>query len=333
MKLRTLAAVAVVGVILAASGLASAAVPGPPWQGTFYAHMDNYDASRTYTGYLADGVTAVTPGVAYTPAQLEYTQPTSADSADETSWGVFRFQVVLQGEVTGPNTITKVAPPNVLWTEGKGNRELVGIFYDRRDLSVTFTDVGHKDGDGIVPDPSLYYQIIKSENTKYKMWYQTWGTYDNGDGGPDARVGIDDYPTVGDDPGNTDYVLLGEDATEIFTVFDPAMYVPNLIGNPIVLPSTTNTYVKLTDGPWLTDGYFVEAFPLGGAMAPHAHLSLNSTLKPTDKPHDLDPTKTAWDIASSDPITGHVIIPEPVTMLSVLAGIGSLFGYIRKRRK
>ena len=333
MRLRTLTTIAIACVILTAAGLAGAA-GGPPWNGTFYAHMDNYDASRTYTGFLADGTTPVTPGVEYTPAQLQYFQPTSADSADETSWGVFRFQQVLRGEVTGPNTITKVpAPGNVLWTEGDGNRELVGIFYDRRDISVTFTDVGHKDGDGVVPDESLYYQIIKADNTKYKMWYQTWGHYDNGDGGPDTRVAIDNYPTVGDEPGNTDFVLLGEDTTEIFTVFDPAMYIVNLTGNSIVLPSTTSTYVMLTDGPWLTDGYFVQAFPLGGATAPDAHLSLNSTLKPTDKPNDVDPTKTAWDIASSDPITGHVIVPEPVTMLGVLAGVSGLFGYIRKRRK
>ena len=331
MRHRTIVtAVTLVGLLLTAGGLVNAG--GPPWQGTFYAHMDNYDASRVYTGFLADGVTAVTPGVTYTPAQLQYIQPTKAHDADETSWGVFRFQEVLEAEITGPNTITKTGPPvKPIWSEGDGGKELVGMFYDRHDLEVTFTDVGHKDADGIVPDASLYYQTIKSDNTKYKMWYQTWSHYDNAGAGPDARAGQDDYPSVGDDPGNTDYVLMGEDAEEIFTVFDPAMYVLNLAGNVTVLPSTTSTFLELTDGPWLD--YFDDVFPCGGASAPSAHLSMHSTLKPTDKPHNTDPTKTAWDIASSDPITGSVIVPEPMTMLAVLAGMGGLFGYIRKRRK
>lgn len=336
MKLRTIAAVALVGLILAVSGLAQAVDP-PPFTGTFYAHMDNYDASRVYTGKLADGVTPVTPGVVYSPAQLQYIQPTNADNPNETSWGVFRFQQVLAGEVSGPNTITKVDPPNILWTEGNGNRELVGVFYDRQDIEVSFSNVGHLDGDGILPPEALYYQVIKSNNTKYKMWYQPFGNYDNGMGGPDARTAIDGYPTIGDVAGYTTRVVEGEDAADIFTVFDPAMYVTNLIGNPIVLPSTTNTYMKLTDGPWMTPAngvWFAEAFPLGGALTPDAHLSLNSTLKPTNKPNDTNPALTAWDVASSDPITGHVeVIPEPVTMFGVLAGIGGLFGYIRKRRK
>ena len=208
---------------------------------------------------------------------------------------------------------------------------------DRQDIEVSFSNVGHLDGDGILPPEALYYQVIKSNNTKYKMWYQPFGNYDNGMGGPDARTAIDGYPTIGDVAGYTTRVVEGEDAADIFTVFDPAMYVTNLIGNPIVLPSTTNTYMKLTDGPWMTPAngvWFAEAFPLGGALTPDAHLSLNSTLKPTNKPNDTNPALTAWDVASSDPITGHVeVIPEPVTMFGVLAGIGGLFGYIRKRRK
>ena len=335
MKMRTLAAVAALGLFLAVTGIASASAP--PFTGTFYAHMDNYDASRMYTGKLADKVTPVTPGVTYTPAQLDYFQPTNADSPLETSWGVFRFQMVLEGEVTGPNTITKVAPPNTLWIEGDGNRELVGMFYDRRDISVTFTDVGHVDGDAVIPNEALYYQIIKSNDTKYKLWYQPFGSYDNGMGGPDARTGIDAYPTIGDVAGFTTRVVEGVDADDIFTTFDPAMYVTNLAGNTTVLPSTTNTYVLLTAGPWMQPSngvWFDDAFPLGGAMAPNAHLSLNSTLKPTDKPNDTNPLLTAWDVASSDPITGHVeVIPEPVTMLGVFAGISGLVGYLRKRRK
>ena len=332
---RSLATIAVLGLLLTLAGITNASVP--PFTGTFYAHMDNYDASRIYTGKLANGVTPVTPGVNYTPAQLEYIQPTNADNPNETSWGVFRFQLVLQGEVTGMNTITKVAPPNTLWTEGDNSREMVGIFYDRRDISVSFSNVGHIDGDAVIPNEALYYQIIKSNSTKYKLWYQPFGSYDNGMGGPDARVGIDDYPTIGDVAGFTTRVVEGTDADDIFTTFDPAMYVTNLAGNTTVLPSTTNTYILLTDGPWMQPGngvWFDQAFPLGGATAPVAHLSLNSTLKPTDKPNDTNPLLTAWDVASSDPITGHVnVIPEPVTMLGLFAGISGLVGYLRKRRK
>ena len=46
---------------------------------------------------------------------------------------------------------------------------------------------------------------------------------------------------------------------------------------------------------------------------------------------DLDPSGQDWDTYSSDQ-GGVYVIPEPMTMAGLMLGIGSLVGYIRRRR-
>lgn len=350
MKLRTLAAVAALGLFLAVTGIASAGYP--PWSGTFVSHMNNWDSPRIYTGYLKDGVTPVdtTAGAIYTPGgvthdlnNLEWIDPVKADSANETSWGIFKFADVRRGEVDPltKNNITEVGTPpgNILWTDGDASKQLVGVFYDRRDIGVAFTNRFHTDTSGTYTPENLFAQEVWSENTKYKMWYQPVGTYAEHGAGPNGRLAVDHYPGIGDVAGYTDHVLLGQDADTISTVFDPIMKVLDTdIGtnHPLgvvyeELASSTRGYIMLTEGEWLEG--FQMAFPCGTASEPDAHLRIKSTLADTSLPN-LPPGVTPWYTYSSDPITGTVgEIPEPVTMLGVLAGMSGLVGYIRKRRK
>ena len=52
---------------------------------------------------------------------------------------------------------------------------------------------------------------------------------------------------------------------------------------------------------------------------------------------DSEPTTVGgdapWDVISDDPMKTHPVIPEPVTMAGLMLGVGSLLGYVRRRRR
>ncbi len=339
--MRHLKLLTAVGVMLAVAASAGATgIPfKQPWQGPVVMHLTNYDDSVLYDwngGYLADNVTPIQLGVAYAPAQVKQ-YPGIATRPGESAWGVFRIDQILGAEVTGPNSITPVSPNVELYTDGDAGVELVGIFYGRQDVSVTF----------LTPGP-LGIQQITGTGDRYEVFAQPVGTYNGGGpiGGPGASnrvAGVpNEYPTVGyvGDGTNTllpgaQRVLTGVSQAGVETHEILANFTPDGGGSG---NGTFNLYVSL--GPVDPDGagplgsyvgtdnyiFDTDAFPNGGATASVPGTTADFRLKGT-----TEPTLKEWLVRSSDPLTG-AMVPEPLTMLGVLAGIGGVAGYIRKRR-
>ncbi len=301
--------------------------PGPGAGGAqpIYCHLNDYTMSRIYTGYLADGQTPVTSGVKYDDpgTQLQYYSPLAAASDTETGWGVFRLAAVYEGEMQGPNNIVKLGPPNILWQDGQGNKEIVGVFYGQEDTAVTFVNLGD-------PDPSTWMQVIAAQSNRYEMWYQDWKTYDEGAAGSAGRAtpttDPEKYETIGYDydPNSgtwTQYshaerVLTGNSVAGDQSAVVQITFTPPSSGN-------LNTYLLLDGGNW--EDAFVEVFPFGGAGGTVADLRLKVTTSAT--------TKADWTLSSSDPLTGATLIPEPLTMLALGLSAACVGGYIRKRRR
>ncbi len=327
-KMRNLACVVIV---LAIGSIAWGSTP--PWGGgAIYCHLNDYDMSRIYTGYLADGNTAATSGTIYTDPdnELEYYDSPRATSATETGWGVFRIAGVYEAEETGPNNLTKVSPPNILWQDGDGGKEIVGIYYGQTDVSVQFVDLGDPN------DPGSWLQIIRSEGASYDLYYQDWKTWDEGNWcDPNDPHYSRATPTT--DPEKYDTVGWSYDPNSLTWTADPnAELVLSAVGvkgdqaEEIEITFTPpssgnyNTYLDITGGSW--EDWFVDGlFPFGGAGGTDADLRLKATTSATNL--------CDWTLSSSDPLTGATIIPEPVTMLALGLGVAGIGGYIRKRRR
>jgi hypothetical protein len=350
--MRVLKLLTVAGVVLAVCAAAGAdSIPlAGSYNGPVVMHLTNFDDGVTYPGtfvggapvpmgveLLVNGGISPTNGLVYPP--LTKVQGI-ANQAGEDSWGVFRIDQILAGEVTGPNGITPVSPNVELYSDGDAGLELVGIFYSRTDLSVTF----------VAPGPAGPTVFIKSAGDKYEIFTQPVGTYNGGgtpflaDGASQRVAGVpNEYPTVGYDGTGTNtllpgaqHVLTGEsqpgiEAQEIFTTFTPDPFGG---GN-----GTFNIYISLgpvdpdgagplgavvgSDNPW----FDLDSFPNGGAVASIPGTTADFRLKGT-----TEPTNKEWLVRSSDPLTSALLVPEPLTMLGVFLGVGGLAGYIRKRR-
>lgn len=339
--MRVLRNVLAIGAVLAMAGTAMAGTIGSdvPWSGDYVAHLSNLDASRIYTGYLANGTTPVTPGVAYTDPtnQLQYyTNPILGQG--ETSFGVFRIDNVYTGSRVGPNNIAQIGGAPTLWTDGDGGMEIVGIFYGRTDTRVVFNDDA-----GSIINPADYKQNIRSADDNYKIYYQPKGTLASYYTGPfpttAGRLAVDQFKGIGYSALNTtiagsELVLTGGSvhtggmAAEIIANFDPVSFTgvfDTFLLFDVGIPwNETDPYIS----PPGTDMEMVFPFDaLGNPVPPlAAHAKLHTT---TTAFYGTQ----GWDLSSSDPLSGGATaIPEPLTIIAAFLGISGLAGYMRKRR-
>ncbi len=314
-----------VGLMLVVNATAGAGSIGsdPPFAGDVFMHMKNLDAARLYTGYLANGVTPAATGTWYTDPTNElqwYANPGLEEN--ETSFGVFKIHEVYSAERVGYCNMDSATPENLLWHDGDGGKEIVGIFYGRQDDEVFFVNTTG------VPEANL--QLIHSSNDEYKIWYQDWGTFNGGHNGLVDRFDVDKFETIGYDADHNpigELVLTGSSKECCGAAWEIDVFF-----NPVGLKGDFVTYIELDTGmPWnetdgLGDDDFLMAFPFMPGYGGCSHLRLHTTTHAQSLYPD-------WDISSSDPITASVYIPEPVTMLGLFLGVSGLAGYIRKRRQ
>ncbi|MDY7009770.1 MAG: PEP-CTERM sorting domain-containing protein [Planctomycetota bacterium] len=322
--------ITVTGLILAVSATAGATgVPfNQAYNGPIYGHMANYDSSYLYdwnNGYLADNVTQIVLGTAYNPALVKTVPGTGKGlHANENSWGIFKIDNLYAGAITGADTITQASPTNQLYNNGDNGLEIVGIFYGRQDLNVTFLTPG-----------ALGIQQITSNGGTTEIFTQPVNTYDNGAAGSGGRVAAvnNEYATIGYVGDGTNTLLPG--AELVIVASDQVGFFPTLGAN--VAFNTTFTpngagsgsgqfdmFLSVTGGTesllWDTD-----VFPTPTSLI--AGVTADFRLKGSTTPTGVGD----WLVSSSDPITG-TYVPEPMTMLAVFTGIAGLAGYIRKRR-
>ncbi len=324
------------GMVFALAGPASAAtIPfRTGYTGPYVMHLINFDQGTEYTGLEADGVTPVTLGQAYTPDQLQKNKHASL-GANEDAWGVFRIDTIFSGMHNAPDGITQGSKQ--LYGHGDAGLEIVGIFYGRQDNTVIFESVTG-------PTGTVIQQTLFSAGDTFEMFVQPLGAseapwfvpvtnedpWSTGLGGPGARVDANEYPGIGYDGTGTDTIAAGAEQVLVGTtqsgfllddVF--ATFVPqNGTGS-----GTFDLFISWTGGTQLAQ---FDQDPFPNSFSSVTGVTADMRLAGTTRPN-FAPSGDPWLVESSDPAMG-AFVPEPVTMAGLVFGLGSLAGYVRRRR-
>jgi hypothetical protein len=291
------------------------------YNGPLYMQITNWDMGTYYTGHLAGGTTDVTTGVWYAPSALDSYRSTSLQTGED-SWGIFRVTSIFNATLdTITNSVSQGSTQ--LYVYGTGSTEIVGMFRGRADNQVMFDLVGGK-----------LQQTIRSSGDTIDMYTQPLGTATNWDAGmfgPAGRTAADAYKLIGHDAAGAnlpaaELVLQGVNQTGflddgVMTTFTPSP--SGMSGN-----GGFGMYVSWTGGTELLK-YDTNIFKNGAVTA---DVQMAGSIWATSLPFvPLPGYIEPWLARTSDPV-GLGVVPEPVTMASVLLGIGCLSRYIRKRR-
>jgi len=334
------------GLILAVTGTVGAVTFTEAYNGPLVMHVHNYADGTTYTGKItfdagatyvdtfdpaltgkwANPVTGVYDQVFaphYAAGKLQVLHNVNNAKIGENGWGIFQVDSIQRGiyDSAGNSVNVDYGNPASLWATG--TTELVGAYFDRKDISVQFSTAGS--GAGFV----YTNQIIEAKGDQYQMWEQKFGQYDPtlGTAGRLYAGGlpIDKYQGVGYNA--VGGLLVGADnllngislagfvgtdpTTEVFADFTPSS-----------VTGKVHVFIELTGGSeylfWDT-GIF---YPQKAGFYTYADMRLDV---------DDKPVSTAdWLTYSSDPLQG-AFVPEPITMFGCFLGIGALGRYMGKR--
>jgi hypothetical protein len=231
------------------------------------------------------------------------------------AWGIVRVETIFNAAMTGPNSMT--IGSTQLYNNGDSGTELVGVFYGRKDDTVTFNANGSQT---IYSDPLGYL------GDRVNLYLQPVGTaanWDTGMGGPGASGTAGVYPGIGG--AGATLVLTGHvtpgftngGADGTFSEFTPE-------GNTA---EGTFGLCITWDGGTDLNRFASGIFPfLGGPGAPYdADARLRGTITPT-----ISPSGDPWLDSTSDPMFMNVV-PEPATLsLLALGGVGMLMRQWKK---
>lgn len=229
----------------------------------------------------------------------------------EDGWGIFRVTEIY-------NTADD---SDILWEHGDNGDEIVGMFYGLIDNAVRFSS----DSPG--------QTIIQSENITFDLYEQAVGTW-AGTGtagapslGSAGRLAFDRFQGV-TEAGTL--ILRGEsaqgDLIPLTGSVGPAEFHSFFKPNASLNSGDGTFFTRLDLVPGTRDyGQFnSNAFPGG------VDFQVNGTTKSNAGTTAL-PRIADWTVRSEDPLEA-VVIPEPVTLISVGLGAVSLGRYIRRRR-
>jgi len=244
----------------------------------------------------------------------------------EDTWGVVKVQEL-------------VADPGatVFWSGASDpNSEIVGLLYGSVD---TYVGVDPATGDQVVSSAGLFLDLyeqpkgIFSENlgsagrisfTKY----QGVGFDAAGNPIPGAKLLLHLESTDDKAPANataaSDIDGDGDPDGDFRAQFTPEAFP---IGSGT---GESSLFWDLLGGAWFPTGMEVQPFYFP-ALDPRFGTSQYADLH---SGQDFDPAALGpadWIVTSDDPTRGY-FVPEPVTMAGLMLGIGSLLGYVRRRR-
>jgi len=332
-----------VALVMAAAGAAWAeTVPSFPGTGDvavingqteMAGHFYTRDREES-TGYLAaDGVspladgtyTRATPTSAFSPgltqvqaADAHFMARSGVGGGTEDQWGIFAMRVIDAGAMFAPGTptadISQKSPVDVSyeWADTNtmtGNTALVGIFYDGWTFSVT------KAGATLT---------TQSKGTKFELWAvdksSLLTTFNSQGPAYDGNAGIRSAQNryAGWVTGAGTLLLTGNSVFEEFSG-------TQLSAAPLAFDGFSHLYFDVpVGGPGLwnpllgTGDYFTAP---NGAIA---------DIKLT---YDIDPGQNGWSVNSHDDGGFTFAVPEPLTMLGLVVGVGGVGRYMRRRMK
>lgn len=326
--------------VLAALTVPAGAVGIPfsqAWNGPLVWHITNWEDSVVYDyngGFLADGVTPIVLGTPYAAASVKVDATQGSIALDpsgtgETSWGIFQVDQILSGSISGPNSISTGAL--TLYDKGASSTDILGIFYGAVDQTVTFN--------------SAISTTITASGFNYEIFTQPDTIYDPTSSpalGAGARVDENEWSSlVGYDGTGANKLLAGAERV-LTAVGQPGMTAQEFLATFDLsqITGTFDTYLSVAplteafDSTGASVGfsgsqnvnYDTDVFPTLGYVPVVPGTTADFRLKGTS-----EPTFNPWLVRSSDPVT-TAFVPEPVTMLGLVLGVGGLAGYIRKRR-
>ena len=326
--MRVLKLCVLAGLILAVSGTAGAI--GLPAD-RFAWHMTNWDSGSLYTnpdGNIHDlGNTVVAPG-AWNLGQDRLWDPVNDtdESELEDSWGVAQINRIQYGKGVGQTIVPDDSKPD-FYNSATSTRDLVMMFWGIQD------DIAYSESFG---------QRTWSFGFEFRIWEQDEGYY-LPDNGSDGRLGLDSYIGLGAAAANPFVWLEGRGVID-FMPQDPNADFTSLFIPGGTTPGHANVYSEVADlgnsggamaGVILDPPFFGPTTNLGNYCDLVTNVETwawNATNDPNFTSNSTPGLEDNWTAYTSDITVGYAI-PEPVTVLGVLMGIGGLGTYIRRRRR
>lgn len=308
------------------------------YNGPLVMHLTNWEDSVTYSynkGFLKDGITQIALGTPYAASDVMRLSTGINLKGGENGWGIFQIDQILSGSITGGNSISTGAI--TLYDKGTSPIDIVGIFYGGTDVTVTFTNSFSYE----TSSAGLKFEIFTQPDTYY-------GSLSTPALGASARTDQNEFPNVGYDGTNTNTLLVGAERV-ITGTSQPGMDLYEFYSsfNALATSGTFNTYVSVAP---LTEAFDSSSVSVGFSGSQNTNFNTNVFPTPTYKWDSVTlgpmvPGTTAdfrlkggsegtdynWLVRSSDPLT-TAFVPEPITMLGLVLGVGGLAGYVRKRR-
>jgi len=311
--MRHLKSIALLGLILAMSGIAEAItfnlIDGKPYEGRFRFKYENWDMAKSYPpnsqdpcapvpGTLYDGVSFVN-ALSHTIPPRELTIPSGQYAGQkEDAWGIFRITEIRTDDGT----------TRLLWSNAVDTKqELVGFFFGGVDTAVKIE---------YLPD-----QKIQTDNFTFLLYQQDKNLFDAtlGSGG---RIDFDSYTGIGQDA-SASLVIEAHSTAGVPKIADanaPAGQIADFTTsdpNTGAGYGTSKQFLEITGGAWaplweVKDYYFgTSDFRFGTSQV--GDLFVESDIVP------YDAGLTDWINTSDDPGRGNVV-PEPATLSFLILG-------------
>jgi hypothetical protein len=246
-----------------------------------------------------------------------------AGSAElEDTWGVVHLYFIKAGELISNNTQVAGTPGATAWDNSDGLEDtwLVGMFWGGNDTAVTFTN------------PNNSTQLtIDTDDVQFEIWAVDKATLaasatGNGVGPIDPenlvdynaanRSAVDRYDGWADGVG---IKLVSGVSTEF-------QFVGTISSDGTSFDGQTTAYFDIDEND--ATGLWNAAW----GQLPLIQSLVNGIASDAYFTWDLGNSNRGWSVASTD-LGGVVAIPEPLTMLGLTLGIGTLGGYLRRRTR
>jgi len=324
----------VVLLVAALSEAAWAITPPPYWPGTNQLKSRNEDNGTTYavtdlSAFLAAGGFGTTfdpdnlagTGISRAKPDGAVAQPGSAELED--TWGIVHLYFIKPGNLIANNTAVAGTPGATAWDNSNGldNTWLVGIFYGGNDTGVTFTN----------PLNSTAL-TISTENVHFELWAVDKAALiasatANGVGpiDPENLVGFD--PTNRSAANRYDGWVDGVGIKLLTGISTEFQFNGTISPDGTSFDGQTSAYFNIDENDasalWNKDwGGNAQLVSLVNSIPSDAYFTW-----------DLQNGDRDWAVHSTDLGGVTTVIPEPLTMLGLALGVGSVGGYLRRRNR